>query len=402
VPRSIPRGLGTSRRAFSEALTAEGFPNAQGYVEPIYRIPMFQKRIAIGSGGFPFNLSDRTYPDGLCPVAESMRDTHLLQFQPVSWDVDDEQVEMMIEAIHKVHRQAAALDRRGRIVTVQLDKMDSLCEQSHQHRVDRFAVDQKKLPSSPPFLDHAAGAHDPQHRLIGFHGAGADLAQSGVLEKKLAGAPPGFEAIAVPAYLAVADQNREVGGAVWSINRRRDVADVSVGRIVGDNGPKVIGRFREARRIGAAGFERMAAMPLLAITNGLLVVEPSNVAFGEKMVVEGPQLDTFSRQDSARCHGDWSDRVSKLAPKFVGDRIRADGNTGLAQCIFGARISQFLEAEDVRCGNGTRTAFANSCGKMFERPYAAASNDRDRNPGGDATQAVWYRNRCPCRHDRSN
>lgn len=98
-----PAQFGVSRSAFSAALTAEGFPNAQGYVEPIYRIPMFQKRIAIGSNGFPFNLSDRTYPNGLCPVAEAMRDTQLLQFQPVSWDVDDEQVEMMIEAIHKVH-----------------------------------------------------------------------------------------------------------------------------------------------------------------------------------------------------------------------------------------------------------------------------------------------------------
>jgi perosamine synthetase len=108
-----PAQLGNSRDALSKALTAEGFPNAQGYVEPIYRIPMFQKRIAIGSSGFPFNLSDRTYPDGLCPVAEAMRDTHLLQFQPVSWDADDEQVEMMIEAVHKVHRHAQALTRRA-------------------------------------------------------------------------------------------------------------------------------------------------------------------------------------------------------------------------------------------------------------------------------------------------
>ena len=101
--------LGASRASFSKALAAEGVPNAQGYVEPIYRIPMFQKRIAIGSKGFPFNLTGRTYPDGLCPVAESMRDKHLLQFQPVSWDVDDEQVEMMIEAIRKVYRQSASL-----------------------------------------------------------------------------------------------------------------------------------------------------------------------------------------------------------------------------------------------------------------------------------------------------
>jgi len=104
-----PAQLGASRNAFSAALTAEGFPNARGYVEPIYRIPMFQKRIAIGSNGFPFNLSDRTYPSGLCPVAEAMRDTQLLQFQPVSWDADDEQVEMLIEAIRKVHRHAGAL-----------------------------------------------------------------------------------------------------------------------------------------------------------------------------------------------------------------------------------------------------------------------------------------------------
>src|ERR1700704_967733 len=65
---------------------------------------------------------------------------------------------------------------------------------------------------------------------------------------------------------------------------------------------------------------------------------------------------------------------------------RPDGYACVVQYIFGARISQFLEAEDVRCGNGTRTAFANSCGKLFEPPYAAASNDWDRNPGGDATQ----------------
>jgi dTDP-4-amino-4,6-dideoxygalactose transaminase len=99
-----PERLGATRDAFSKALAAEGVPNAQGYVEPIYRLPMFQKRVAIGKDGFPFNLGDRTYANGLCPVAEAMRDTRLLQFQPVSWDADDEQIDMMIEAFHKVHR----------------------------------------------------------------------------------------------------------------------------------------------------------------------------------------------------------------------------------------------------------------------------------------------------------
>ena len=99
-----PAQLGVSRNTFCKALAAEGVPVAQGYVDPIYRIPLFQRRIAIGKEGFPFNLSDRTYPAKLCPVAEAMRDTHLLQFQPVSWDADDEQVDMMVEAFHKVYR----------------------------------------------------------------------------------------------------------------------------------------------------------------------------------------------------------------------------------------------------------------------------------------------------------
>ena len=101
--------LGIPRSSFSRALSAEGFPNAEGYVQPIYLIPMFQKRIAIGSNGFPFNLGNRTYPAGLCPVAEEMHDMRVLQFQPVSWQADDEQVDMLIDAIRKVHRNAGAL-----------------------------------------------------------------------------------------------------------------------------------------------------------------------------------------------------------------------------------------------------------------------------------------------------
>jgi perosamine synthetase len=101
--------LGAGRDAFSAALAAEGFPNATGYVPPIYWLPMFQKRIAIGREGFPFTLRDRHYPAGLCPVVERMHNTELLQYQPVSWSADDEQVEMMITAFRKVHAQAASL-----------------------------------------------------------------------------------------------------------------------------------------------------------------------------------------------------------------------------------------------------------------------------------------------------
>jgi len=104
-----PDAVGCSRATFSRALTAEGFPNAEGYVLPIYQIPMFQQRIAIGRDGFPFSLRPRTYPAGLCPVTEAMYESHLLQFQPVSWEADDEQVDMLINSVRKVYAQAPEL-----------------------------------------------------------------------------------------------------------------------------------------------------------------------------------------------------------------------------------------------------------------------------------------------------
>ncbi len=59
--------VGVSRSAFCKALAAEGVPLAEGYVRPIYQLPMFQKRIAMGRNGFPFSLSDVTYANGMVP-----------------------------------------------------------------------------------------------------------------------------------------------------------------------------------------------------------------------------------------------------------------------------------------------------------------------------------------------
>lgn len=96
--------LGAPRERFVEALQAEGLPVAQGYVPPLYRLPLFRKRIAIGTQGFPFTLSDIKYHDGLCPVTERLHEKEIIQYQPVAWDPSPEQVEQMIEAFRKVHK----------------------------------------------------------------------------------------------------------------------------------------------------------------------------------------------------------------------------------------------------------------------------------------------------------
>lgn len=95
--------LGVSRADFSRALLAEGFPLSQGYVRPLYRLPVFQQRIAVGRNGWPFTLSDRKYTEGMCPVAEQLYEKEMVCFEPCAYRVDDSLAEQLIDAVRKVH-----------------------------------------------------------------------------------------------------------------------------------------------------------------------------------------------------------------------------------------------------------------------------------------------------------
>lgn len=101
--------IGLTRSQFSQALAAEGFPHFTGYTRPLYLLPVFQKRIAIGWAGFPFTLSDRHYPLGLCPVAEWMYERGFLGFEPCAYAPLPSQVQQLIAAVRKVHAQRQEL-----------------------------------------------------------------------------------------------------------------------------------------------------------------------------------------------------------------------------------------------------------------------------------------------------
>lgn len=94
---------GVSRRTFSLALQAEGVPVFEGYVQPLYMLPVFQRRMAMGREGFPFSLTGRTYPKGLCPVAEDLYENRLLGFETCAVDLDDALRRLCVEALVKVH-----------------------------------------------------------------------------------------------------------------------------------------------------------------------------------------------------------------------------------------------------------------------------------------------------------
>ncbi len=107
--------VGVSRELFSKALAAEGFPHFTGYVAPLYRLPLFRERKAIGRDGFPFTLSKRTYGDGLCPVTERLHENEALLFEPCAYDVDGATTDKLIAAIRKVH------DNRGQLNAARKD-----------------------------------------------------------------------------------------------------------------------------------------------------------------------------------------------------------------------------------------------------------------------------------------
>jgi len=108
--------MGISRATFSKALAAEGFPHAVGYLRPLYMLPAFRKRIAIGREGWPFTLSDRRYHEGLCPVVERLHSDEALLFEPCAHAVDSETTERLCAALRKVYdgrHDLAAYDRRN-------------------------------------------------------------------------------------------------------------------------------------------------------------------------------------------------------------------------------------------------------------------------------------------------
>jgi len=101
--------VGCSREVFIRALNAEGFPCWGGYLRPLYFLPVFQKRIAVGSKGFPFNQSEVSYEKGLCPVAERLWEKELICFETCAYDIDDVRAAKLVEAVRKVYSHRSVL-----------------------------------------------------------------------------------------------------------------------------------------------------------------------------------------------------------------------------------------------------------------------------------------------------
>ena len=97
--------LGCSKFKIADALSAEGVELATAY-QNIHLIPMYQEKIAYGSKGFPwtadFARKDISYAKGICPVAERLNDESYLGFGMCVYDLNDNDIDLVIKSFHKV------------------------------------------------------------------------------------------------------------------------------------------------------------------------------------------------------------------------------------------------------------------------------------------------------------
>jgi dTDP-4-amino-4,6-dideoxygalactose transaminase len=101
-----PEAMGLSRDTIVAALQAEGVPWVYGGYQNIHLQPMYQRKIAYGVGGFPWNLHpEDQHPDygkGICPVAEKLHDEEVICLQICQHDYDERQTQLVGEAFLKV------------------------------------------------------------------------------------------------------------------------------------------------------------------------------------------------------------------------------------------------------------------------------------------------------------
>lgn len=104
---------GIPRKAFVQAVNAElpavkvweqtGF--VEGYTKPLYLASLYQKKIAIGRSGFPWNVNSGVtynYSKGICPVVERMYDQELIYTPLMREPLSENDIDDFIAAIQKV------------------------------------------------------------------------------------------------------------------------------------------------------------------------------------------------------------------------------------------------------------------------------------------------------------
>lgn len=105
--------LPVARERIHKALQAEGVPALAVRYENLHLLPMYQKKIAYGTKGFPWTSDicrrDIDYRKGICPVAEGLNDSSVLIFGICTHEFKDDEVDLIVKAFQKVWRNLESL-----------------------------------------------------------------------------------------------------------------------------------------------------------------------------------------------------------------------------------------------------------------------------------------------------
>ena len=105
--------LGVKREIVLKALQAEGVKGLGGGYQNVHLLPIFQKKVAYGSKGFPWTSDichrEVNYAKGICPVAEKFHDESYMGFAMCLHDLSDTDVDLIAQAFYKVWNQFDAL-----------------------------------------------------------------------------------------------------------------------------------------------------------------------------------------------------------------------------------------------------------------------------------------------------
>lgn len=106
-PIVLDRTAFTADRAtLQSALFAEGIRGvSEGYIN-LHMLPMYQRKIAYGSSGFPWvpgiARSSISYEHGICPIAEKLHEDTFMKFEMCKFQMSNQETQLLVQAMRKV------------------------------------------------------------------------------------------------------------------------------------------------------------------------------------------------------------------------------------------------------------------------------------------------------------
>jgi len=109
--------LGVSRDLIIRALEAEGVSGLISGYANIHLLPIYQKKIAYGSHGFPWTLREVrqniNYAKGICPVAEKLHEKTFIGLEMCLYEMSDNDISLVISAFIKVWNNVDSLKTKS-------------------------------------------------------------------------------------------------------------------------------------------------------------------------------------------------------------------------------------------------------------------------------------------------